>query len=617
MATTMTEDVAKTLSTFTSDGNFTLDDFIVFQDIDADHIAMIERYEVLRKKTSTTSAEKDEMTNLLTELQEYMPTSVTWNQLCACMLNLEVFVRDGLVIYIKEKENEFKEMLAQYKYAQEWNSTTTYYFGNLVSHNGYGFLNIYNNDDNNVINLNHEPNIGVGFDTYWARFTIKGDKGDVGISANYKGEYSSTTTYSLDDAVTYNGIMYYAKSTTVGNLPTNNAYWAYVDKLYVGTNSPVDTNLIWLDTSNNKLKRYIGSSWTVLSFTANEINTIDTGNYFSSNTVEGNLQEIGANMIYNCGTANGTNTYIANATGLNSYTQTPMLGICVMFANSSNSNATININSLGAKNLLDSFGNAFSSSNTLKANIPYTFRYNGTNFILQAKGGGGTAIDAHVLSGDTYTNNNGLSTGTMANQPAQVNASSVGSAGTNKYFRIPNGAYLTNMGSGYPEIVASATQIDSNINQNNIKSGVSICGVSGKSSIVDTGDATAGVWQILSGYSAYINGQKINGQATIQSLGGRRCKSDIINYTNSSPYVQSLQVDVGFQPSTILTFLSSSNSFLVNIKCPDIGVDRRILFGSNWDTSNGSTEPAQLSINSNGFTLQEVYVGTIKYFCIE
>ena len=49
---------------------------------------------------------------------------------------------------------------------------------------------------------------------------------------------------------------------------------------------------------------------------------------------------------------------------------------------------------------------------------------------------------------------------------------------------------------------------------NNIKSGVTILGVSGSSTVVDTKDATAAAGTIVSGKTAYVNGAKITGSLT-------------------------------------------------------------------------------------------------------
>lgn len=55
---------------------------------------------------------------------------------------------------------------------------------------------------------------------------------------------------------------------------------------------------------------------------------------------------------------------------------------------------------------------------------------------------------------------------------------------------------------------------DSNLTSGNIRSGVSIFGVSGNSNVVNTSDANASAGYILSGYSGYVKGSKINGSMT-------------------------------------------------------------------------------------------------------
>lgn len=74
---------------------------------------------------------------------------------------------------------------------------------------------------------------------------------------------------------------------------------------------------------------------------------------------------------------------------------------------------TINVNGLGAKTILKSNGSALASGN-LKANSIYTVRYNGTNFILQGEGGGGTAAAADLRAGKTASVDLGDIVGSMA-----------------------------------------------------------------------------------------------------------------------------------------------------------------------------------------------------------
>lgn len=76
------------------------------------------------------------------------------------------------------------------------------------------------------------------------------------------------------------------------------------------------------------------------------------------------------------------------------------LAICAKINVQNTGASTINVNGLGAKSILDSKGNAMTAGK-LKANTPYTMRYNGTNFILQGEGASGDATASDLYSGKT------------------------------------------------------------------------------------------------------------------------------------------------------------------------------------------------------------------------
>lgn len=132
-------------------------------------------------------------------------------------------------------------------------------------------------------------------------------------------------------------------------------------------------------------------------------------------------------------------------------------------------------------------------------------------------GGGGDAVfyetsiaDARrsdVLSGKTFFSN-GQKTGAMVNNGRQ------------------NGTISTKAGSvtiaegyhnGSGRVTISTTE-QNKIVTGNIKSGVSILGVRGKASVVDTADADATARNILSGKTAYVNGSKLTGSLTAVSV---------------------------------------------------------------------------------------------------
>jgi hypothetical protein len=74
--------------------------------------------------------------------------------------------------------------------------------------------------------------------------------------------------------------------------------------------------------------------------------------------------------------------------------------------------------------------------------------------------------------------------------------------------------------AGYYASAASKTLSDASLVSGNIKSGATIFGVSGSSTVVDTNlsSGAAGASQILSGYSAFVNGSKVDGSATVPTV---------------------------------------------------------------------------------------------------
>ena len=51
---------------------------------------------------------------------------------------------------------------------------------------------------------------------------------NVNVNVSPKGAYSNSTTYTVGDVVTYNGLSYIARQTNTGNLPTDTTYWQLV-----------------------------------------------------------------------------------------------------------------------------------------------------------------------------------------------------------------------------------------------------------------------------------------------------------------------------------------------------------------------------------------------------
>ncbi len=220
-----------------------------------------------------------------------------------------------------------------------------------------------------------------------------------------------------------------------------------------------------------------------IDFVTNSINSITT-----------QLSGMAQDRIYYCGTTSGTNTYTVTNNKITAYTGG--LTVRVKIGTASTGANTLNINGLGAKTILDSLGNAITSGG-LKAGLPYQLCYNGTNFIVLGKGGGGDATAAQLLINKKATVDSGQIVGTMPE----------------------NGSPNVALNAGQSYSLAQGHYNGSNITANSLASQTS---------------ATADQTKILNGYSAWVNGNLVNGNATLQSLGGRRYVSNIINHNSGT-----------------------------------------------------------------------------------
>ncbi|MGO4786773.1 hypothetical protein AB4124_04925 [Paenibacillus sp. 2KB_20] len=166
----------------------------------------------------------------------------------------------------------------------------------------------------------------------------------------------------------------------------------------------------------------------------------------------------------------------------------------------------LNVNGLGAKPVLKTSG----SSASFKQDGVYTLVYDGQAFILQGEGGEvGTAAPGDVLEGKTFPGEDGLMTGTMPKRGNQFKpglwSNPDGDAYVDTYVDIDSGYYP-------PGSQVTIQAYDPDLTSGNIRSGVNIFGVAGKSTVVDTADAVLDPNMLVAGYSGYDDGVKKPGQ---------------------------------------------------------------------------------------------------------
>ena len=206
------------------------------------------------------------------------------------------------------------------------------------------------------------------------------------------------------------------------------------------------------------------------------------------------------NKILNLGiTTNSSNAYSVSApTG---FTLQDGQLLVVKFNAASSGAITINVGGTGAKSVKDYFGNSITN---VRANLPANLVYESSSdsFILLGKGGGGNAVAGDLLSGKTATVDAGQITGTIPLKSAQTYT-----PGTSNQ-TIASGQYL----DGVQTILGDAALISANI-----KANASIFNVAGKSTVVDTEDATGVAADVRAGKTVYIKGNKVTGTKPVQA----------------------------------------------------------------------------------------------------
>ena len=252
---------------------------------------------------------------------------------------------------------------------------------------------------------------------------------------------------------------------------------------------------------------------------------------------------------------------------------------CTLFVGTaSNGNCSLNLNNSGAVAIKDSNGNVVTN---MKANIPYNLCHNGSDFILQGKGGGGNLIPKYLLAGYYGEGDNGRVDGAMVNRGAPTSNLNCGG--------------VVNLQEGY----YAGGQIIAN-------------------SLASQTPANATAAQILAGYSAWVNGIKISGNATIQSLGGSTFVSGTGSVTLTEKQSRILVDFSAKVHSTVRViwgkFTSGSSFYFVNFRSETSGTFKPIVWDKYYSKYADENPVAITGINlGDGDSSHTWSAGTYTY----
>jgi len=266
-----------------------------------------------------------------------------------------------------------------------------------------------------------------------------------------------------------------------------------------------------------------------LQYDSGVVNTNTTFIYLSGGTQKEINKSID-NFLRVYTTTNSGNAYSVTVSSLT--TLTDGYPITVKFNAASTGAITVNPTGLGAKNVVDYFGNPVTN---VGLNLIANLRYNATNsnFQLLGKGGGGNATAAQLALGAKATVDSGPIVGTMP-----IN----GALGT---VLAINGSYTIPAGITTGGVV---TQSIATKGAATITPGTSNQTIAANQYLTDVQTVLGDADLIQSNIISTANIFNVQGNATIESLGGRQYLSGSFSHTSGTQNTYTLP----FTPSVIM-----------------------------------------------------------------
>lgn len=219
-----------------------VDSFPELFDLPPSKIMQAKRLQDLKSKPTLNAVEQGELNALVVELSAYIITPETWNKFADSLVNVQEFFTQEVMGYIEAKQAQWNTYVTNFKYVEVFNANNSYKFQNMVKFNGDLYLALKDNPKGTLITDT----------TRWMKISSKGDKGDIGLNVYYKGNYDATKTYAVGDAVHFDNMLYYAKTSVIaGQNPTDASKWFLFEDVIVGKTAPISQKgIYWMEELN-------------------------------------------------------------------------------------------------------------------------------------------------------------------------------------------------------------------------------------------------------------------------------------------------------------------------------------------------------------------------------
>lgn len=233
-----------------------VDQFSEKFDLPANKVADALEMQQLKSKTTLDNNEQNRLSALQAELQDYTITPETMNKLQDAIVEIETFFDGNVRQYILSKQKEWDTYVNDFTFIGVWDSSKKYQKHNLVTYQGNLWLCL-----NDIVSS--AGNTPDTLPNNWRQVAYKGDKGDIGLNAIFKGEWSGSTSYRAGDAVSVRvdrpwkpvDMVFIAKRDNQGQKPTVGAasdYWFPFHNImygtfdFLGTNTPIHPDITYI-----------------------------------------------------------------------------------------------------------------------------------------------------------------------------------------------------------------------------------------------------------------------------------------------------------------------------------------------------------------------------------
>lgn len=145
------------------------------------------------------------------------------NKFNDCIAAIERFYNSDITPYLEQKQTEWESILDNFTYKGYYSNITPYVQNNYVTYVVSGVNNVY-------IALSDPPVGTAPTNTmYWRVLTVRGPAGISGVGVSFRGSWNSIDTYSLQDCVEYNGILWGCIRTNINQTPFEGSeYWELI-----------------------------------------------------------------------------------------------------------------------------------------------------------------------------------------------------------------------------------------------------------------------------------------------------------------------------------------------------------------------------------------------------